>query len=327
VKITSKNLKSYSKGHCTVDYTYNGDVSNPLVEIEKQFYKDHFSIFLAKFNSKQQASKQPGKIMTMNQFFRDPRYRPECHILRIGNKYEHASVEELWTCATAYIEEFNKIFNDYCQTLVMALYQDRATPYVEIHRVYIATDEDGDLYVDRQKALTNWVLNTLGTTPQPSAQLYYNRYDRNLFYNICKKNGLNVEYTIQNPNKCLTLPQYTETLNQLNELENIISQHKDMLNELVAYEANISELTETVLHPLLFNTFFADKHGTDLDNIQSKDSIERLIAYLDIMEKAENTYGSDYLDKFIRREWLQDKYDDYLASLNISKNTDTPHQY
>ncbi len=178
-------------------WTYNGQTDVPFSELEEGFYRDTFSAYIGKQNEKKRAYGNANRSITAERYHKMKNSRPEDVVLEIGNMLEHAPGEELYECAMAYVEAFNKAFGERCRILDLALHMDEEAPHVHIRRVWIAEDEQGDAYVCQTKALEQMGIERPDTSrPEDrknNAKVTFTDMDREMFRQACIARGHDID--------------------------------------------------------------------------------------------------------------------------------------
>ncbi len=327
-------------------YTFNGDTEHSFSEIEFEFYREHFTQHVEAQNQRNVNGGHPERNMTIEEYYRHKRYRPEDKILQIGNIKEHASGEELWECAMEYKDRFNQIYGDHCVILDMALHLDEATPHVHIRRVWVAEDNNGLESVNQARALEQ-----LGVH-MPKPEKYENRYnnrkitqthtDWELFRSVCIEKGFDIEEI--NPEK--KTQKHLDTLAyKKKELEKDIEERQRTLDSLESRigdaekaEKLSEEFTEQMDAMIDFfeqNALLRDMYADEIEESKKKSRFEIYEAYSKLMrEDADKLMKASSLEthiiqsrataeinnlrRFLAQKGLLDEYDHSADHRSIS---------
>ena len=195
-------------------YTYNGNTELSFLDLEKEFYKTHFSDYIDSQNERNIKAGHKDRNRTLDEYFHNKRTRPEDVILQIGDVDEHATDDELWECAMKYKEKFQDTFGDRCVILDMALHVDEATPHVHVRRVWISEDERGLESVNQTKCLRDMdIMLPDGSKPDDrynNRKITFSQMERDMFLQICEDEGFEIERTPGERKRHLSLDAYKE---------------------------------------------------------------------------------------------------------------------
>lgn len=193
----------------------NGDDSTDFDLAELEVYEHLFREYLDLKNEKAIKARHPERVMTMDQYRKAPRSRPQEVIFQVGDHLRHIAAELLWQIACAYRLLFEQIYGRICRILNMALHVDEATPHVHIRRVWIYRDSETGLHcVNRNQALTQNVwLNPYQTTNKfYNVTTEFSREDRLLAAQVCKAYGVEVDISHPIYREHLPTSQYKELM-------------------------------------------------------------------------------------------------------------------
>ena len=203
-----------SKISDNIYYTYNGIDGVTFLDLERQYYEDHFKEAIEAQNRKNEAAGHKDRNRSIEDYHTATRTRPEDVILQIGDISEHASGEELWNCALEYKDKFDELFGEHCKILDMALHMDEETPHVHIRRVWQAVDEDGREIVSQERALREMDIlrpdNTKADGKFNNAKMIFTQVDRELFTKICEDEGFMIERTPGRKRRHLEKDEYID---------------------------------------------------------------------------------------------------------------------
>ena len=71
-------------------YTYNGNTSQTFLELEKEFYENHFGTHIEEQNKRNTAAGHKKRNMSVDDYLKNKRTRPEDVLLQIGDAEEHS---------------------------------------------------------------------------------------------------------------------------------------------------------------------------------------------------------------------------------------------
>jgi len=341
-------------------WTYNGSKNASLNEIEMEYYKEHFSTYLDARNDAYKKDGHKERTRTMAQFYKAAHTRPEDKIIQIGDKHTHVDAEKLWECALEYQRQFNEIFGSNCKILDMSLHVDEETPHVHVRRVWTYEDEDGRERVGQTKALQEMGILRSDTKKAEgrynNAKITFTNQDRELFANICREKGIELEEISGEKRKHLSVPEYKELRDDIKELE----LRRDATREEVSIaEEEATELTKACesIETFLTSPMFYNIHDNEVAEARKKNLNQRVIAltkafkeeadkiaasegsFRKVMEEAyfqskETKLQKDVkrlndkvekLSSFIEREGLSKKYKSYEKETN-GRTNDSPHK-
>ncbi len=250
-------------------YTYNGDESMTFLELEKEFYREHFSDYVNAQNERNTRAGHKERNQTIEDYYYNKRTRPEDVILQIGDMNEHATTDELWSCAMKYKDKFNEMFGDHCQILDMALHDDEATPHVHIRRVWISDDKRGDKFVNSAKCLEEMGIplpdESRSKDRYNNLKMTFSKMDREMFIDICEREGFVIERPTGEKQKHLSLDEF-----------------KNMKNSQIDFDAfqrdfeAIQRRIEESLQFALRNEKIRKKYQKELDEIEEKSLPEKM---------------------------------------------------
>lgn len=259
-------------------WTYNGAHDKPLKDLEMDFYKEHFSKYIARQNKRNKESGHKERNRTMKQFYKAAHTRPEDKIIQIGDMKEHPSPEVLWECALEYQRQFNEIFGENCKILDMSLHVDEATPHVHIRRVWMYEDELGQERVGQVKALEKLGILEKDTTKETgrynNSKITFTAQDRQLFRDICLEKGIDLEPDSPARRKHLSVPEYKELAEDMEELELKRDRIREEIGELEEQTEDVKELCDS-LDKFLTGPVFYNIHDEEVAMARKKNLAKR----------------------------------------------------
>lgn len=166
-------------------------------ECEKEFYKNNFSNALEKKNEKHIKSRHKERIKTIDDYRTSPLTCPEETLYYIGDKSNTVDTNVLEEIIQKQLEWESEEFPD-VKYLNIAIHRDEeGADHIHARKVYIASDENGDLIVNQTKALANMGIERPDTSKPSSkfnnAKMTYTKLVREHFIELCKEHGLEIE--------------------------------------------------------------------------------------------------------------------------------------
>lgn len=333
-----------------VYWTYNGDNTMTFAQLELEFYKDHFKEHLDKQNAKYKKRAQYKRMRSMEDYRRSVQSRPEDKILQIGNMNDHASPEELWACALEYQKRFNERYGNSCKIIDMALHLDEATPHVHVRRVWIGHDDNGDECVGQGRAFEELGIlppDTLAPISRNNnAKITFTYDDQELFRQICREKGIEVEEPTGEKHERLSLLDFKRDALERDVSE--LTREKDQLqkdNDEIKDKAEKAETTIQdfcdIMEELLLNPYFNGRYDEEVRKLKQMELMERYnrlailyyseilpglerIKERDIIKMGERVSESDRkyhrVRKFIQEQDLEEKYKDYIRTQRDKNN-------
>lgn len=276
-------------------YTYNGNTSQTFLELEKEFYENHFGTHIEEQNKRNTAAGHKKRNMSVDDYLKNKRTRPEDVLLQIGDAEEHASGEELWECATRYREKFEELFGEHCKIIDMALHMDEATPHVHIRRVWISEDEQGNEMVSQSRALKDMdIMIPDGLKPEDrfnNQKMTFSTLEREMFTKIVEDEGFIIERSAGQRRRHLSVDEY---------------------KEMKSADINISQLKtdiESVIALAMQDERVRKLYEKELKDIEEKSLIERAEIAKEIAPKLQSqiTGNNSYIDQKVTDVLLQNE--------------------
>lgn len=323
-------------------WTYNGELPDTFVALERQFYSEHFTESLNQRNENNIASGHRGRCVSMDEYRTAKYTRPEDKILQIGDRSKSATPEQLWECALEYQQKFEEMYGEHCKIIDMALHVDEPShaPHVHVRRVWIATDEQGHEYVGQGKALQQLGIERPDlSAPEGktnNAKMTITEIDRVMFRDICIEKGLDISKDKPQNKVHLKTAEYavektTEELEKLERQKEILVEEIKNLdhekNKISSRVESVVNLAEDFLQLDIFNSAYNEL----IEECKKKALAERAMIVLDIAKKeltnlkksdgdiekaekkSEKTSRLAYAEKFIERKGLKDEYQKEVA--------------
>ena len=310
-------------------WTYNGNTIDEFSEIERNFYEDHFAIFLEKINNRKIENKNRDRVMTIDEFRCSKRYQPEDLIIQLGDIQDHVTGEQLWTIVTAYAERFDRKFGENCKILDMALHLDEATPHVHIRRVWIAHDEDGHEFVSQKKALEE--MSVVAPDCDKPISRYNNEKmsfsydDRQLMIHECEEHGIDIDAPAKRHNKHLSSEKYKnrilwEGITAIEEYTHIkFTAIKEILDTFKKISETVSSLINHIEQcPILSDAEIEEgrKHRRIAEKLayyiaKLNAYIHQLVRAKDLDDFLTDTLANNMQGNYIRKIGEQSNYEAY----------------
>lgn len=278
-------------------WTYNGESDKPLNEIELDFYKKHFLKSIKEQNRRNVANGHRERNRTLKQFYKADHTRPEDKILQLGNKNEHPDPALLWECALEYQRRFDEIFGENCKILDMSLHLDEATPHVHIRRVWMYEDENGIEKVGQTKALEKLGILEKDTSREKgrynNPKMTFTAQERQLFRDICKEKGLELEDDAPSRRKHLSVQEYKDLMDDMQELEHKRDFIRNEVREADGKYDDIEKLCDSI-DAILTAPVYHNIHDEEVREAKRKSLAKRAAALIAIMkEEAEKIEASE----------------------------------
>ncbi|MCR5669629.1 MAG: plasmid recombination protein [Butyrivibrio sp.] len=340
-----RNFDVSSSGHINSElmnlnryYTYNGNTTQTFLELEQEYYEKHFAEHVEEQNKKNTAAGHKKRNMTLEQYFYNQRTRPEDVLLQIGDVNEHATGDELWSCAMEYINRFNDMFGDHCEILDMALHMDEATPHIHIRRVWKAEDALGNEMVSQTKALKEMdIMMPDGSRQEDrfnNQKIAFSKIEREMFTQICEEEGFIIERTPSLRKNHLSMEEYKRS----SEAKQDLKEHKDDINALLNRVLNDQELAriyslskrEIDRKNLLQKAEIAAEIAKDLDSelyqILAKDLSNINVSLYAEQEQKEIKNKLSKAEEFLSSMGLTNEFEKYLEGEEIASKKDSKNE-
>ena len=179
---------------------YQGTVKERTLtfsEVEKKFYEEHYGSHVDAQNQRNEEARPAERNRTIDDVLLNKKTCPEETLLQLGNIDKSVDASTLIKISEEYFDEFEKRFGSNIHILDWAVHLDEATPHIHERHVFDATNQYGEICPMQDKALEELGIE-LPDPDKPKGR-YNNRkmtFDatcRELFLNICKKHGLEME--------------------------------------------------------------------------------------------------------------------------------------
>lgn len=304
-----------SKSKDNIYYTYNDDSNHTFAEVERAFYKEHFSEAIEAQNRRNKAGGHNNRNTNIEKYHKGRNTRPEDKLLQVGDMNEHISAEKLWECALEYKERFEKMYGEHCKILNMALHVDEATPHVHIRRVWIAENDLGQEYVSQTKALEQLgIPRPNGEKPEGrynNAAITFSDMDRELFQEICLEKELDIDLEPPEKRKHLSTKEYIER--QKEELEAKARLTQSVANDFAILDQNFPAVYEREIKELeALDQEEAFKRLRELWQEHMKDNISQNLSLEAAKEYRRIKREHERMQRFIAEEGLEKEYDLYV---------------
>lgn len=276
-------------------YTYNGEYDKPFRQIELEYYEKTFGRTIKKQNEKNKAAGHSERNKTVKQYYSSDKTRPEDMIIQVGKRGDHISAEQLWNCAMEYKNRLESAYGDNCKILTMALHVDEpdpktgdATPHVHIRRAWTAHKTENELAFSQDGALKELGIPVSnGSEKLHTRQVTFTQIDKEMFRTICSERSIELEPeptdSARSRRQHLSVPEFKETMQELEELERKCNAAKDELEKL---EPEKQEIDQTIsdMEEFLKGVEFQNRFLQQLEEAKDKSRRERLKAISDIFK-------------------------------------------
>lgn len=198
-------------------------------EIEKMFYKNNYSEHIESQNRRYLQYRKKNLCLSLDDYYKAQRTRPEDLILQVGNKNQHISGEELWQIAMDYKEKFNEAYGTHCKILTMALHMDEVTPHIHIRRAWLGEDKDGYTHASCRSALKQmgYDVDEVNSTKRNNAKTKFTERERNLFEDVCRNHEIDIDVDNRIHTEHLSVDDYKKKM----ILQDAVKSHQQMEEE------------------------------------------------------------------------------------------------
>lgn len=226
--VTKSDHINQDRMHLNKYWNLYGYEDRTFEEIEKMFYEKVYSKHIDAQNQRYIKGRKKNLCISVNDYYKAHRTRPEDLILQVGNKNQHISGEELWQIAMDYKEKFNEVYGAHCKILTMALHMDEATPHVHIRRAWIGEDKEGYAHASCESALRciGYEWNRTDTSKKNNAKIKFTETERKMFENVCRDHEIDIDVdnrihtehlSVEDYKKKMMSEEATKTQKQLEE--------------------------------------------------------------------------------------------------------------
>ena len=137
----------------SMSYNFYGDYDLTFDEVEQKFYEEYLQKCFDKQNEKHLKDRHPSRVKTIEQYRKTIRYCPEDTLYCIGKKDNTVSDKLFAEIISKQIVWERNTFPNVI-VLDAAIHPDEpGVTHLELRKVYLARDDDGDLIVHQEKAL------------------------------------------------------------------------------------------------------------------------------------------------------------------------------
>lgn len=268
--------------HCFM----NVDRNMSFEDAEKKFYLEYLSEHLKNQNERHKKSGHKERIKTIEEYRRSKKTCPEETIIQLGNKDNYPDANVLKDVFNDYIKWHQEKFPN-AKILDFALHLDEATPHIHLRKVWVAIDDDGDLFVNQNQAFQEMGIER----PHPdkkqgrynNPKMIYSEICRDKFIEIAKDKGIDIEVEPKEPSKKskdLLEWQLEQDKKHIEELEQTIEKTRTENKEL---RENNKELEENIKE----NEKLLKSQNTSLQGCSEQ--VEKYEAQIEEKEKIINT--------------------------------------
>lgn len=265
-------------------------------DLEIEFYKKTFAEHIRKQNERYRARRKYHMNRNAKFYHHLKRTQPQDQLLQIGNKDEHVSGEVMWQCALDYQKRFNDKYGDHCKILNMALHMEEATPHVQIRRVWLCKDDNGDPWIGQTRALAEMGIplpdEKMPEDKHNNRAMTFTAMDQEMFREVCRERGLEIEEPEHTGRQHLETIEYKtmkaqedleRTLDKVDQINEEIEEKEEVINEMNRQASQMSAFFED----LLLNPMFNGEYDEEVRKAREKKESERLQTLMKIFaEKA-----------------------------------------
>lgn len=305
-------------------------------ECEKEFYKNNFSNALEKKNEKHIKSRHKERIKTIDDYRTSPLTCPEETLYYIGDKSNTVNTNILQEIIQKQLEWESEEFPD-VKYLNIAIHRDEeGADHIHARKVYIASDENGDLIVNQTKALANMGIERPDTSKPSSkfnnAKMTYTKLVREHFIELCKEYGLEIETEPKDKSKTgYSLEKYkmNDTKSKLDAQEKAVKDLEKNLNareeRLNARESYLNDSAEKLLE---FNELLDTRESEALQAKEkymtlSDNQEKEFQALQDKLEAQERVRQEEYKKKIESLSEMYNKMDSLYKDMQTAKENDS----
>ncbi|MBP3198171.1 MAG: plasmid recombination protein [Butyrivibrio sp.] len=168
-----------------------------FTEVEKGVYELLYKDYLNGQNERHIASRHKERVRTMDDIRENKKTCPEETIYQIGNINGTVDYDVLMDIAGEFFKTISERYGEHVHVLNWALHLDEGTPHIHERHVFDVINKYGERQPKQEEALKQLGFELPEPDKKPSK--YNNRkisYDakcRELFLEICKKHGLEIE--------------------------------------------------------------------------------------------------------------------------------------
>ena len=305
-------------------------------ECEKEFYKNNFSKALEKKNEKHIKSRHKERIKTIDDYRTSPLTCPEETLYYIGDKSNTVDTNVLQEIIQKQLEWESEEFPD-VKYLNIAIHRDEeGADHIHARKVYIASDENGDLIVNQTKALANMGIERPDTSKPSSkfnnAKMTYTKLVREHFIELCKEYGLEIETEPKDKSKTgYSLEEYKmkDTKSKLDAQEKAVKDLEKNLNareeRLNARESYLNDSAEKLLE---FNELLDTRESEALQAKEkymtlSDNQEKEFQALQDKLEAQERVRQEEYKKKIDSLSEMYNKMDSLYKDMQTAKENDS----
>lgn len=182
-------------------WTCYGDSKTSFIDAERRYYDEHFCNTISAQNERYRRAGHPERCKTMDQYRTSPRTCPEEQILQIGKAGELDPFFAPHILKQVLADQLRWEQATYPQCIILdwGLHIDEpnAAPHVQIRKVWVGHDKDGQECVSQTKALQEMGVER----PDPStpkgkynnAKMVYTQQCRAHLVQLCRDRGLDID--------------------------------------------------------------------------------------------------------------------------------------
>ena len=166
-------------------------------EGEQAFYEAHFRKTLDAQNKRHRENRHEDRVKNMDQFRHSKSYCPEGTLVYLGDKDNHASIEDLKGVMVDFLKWHQKTYPQ-CFILNWDLHADEAgAPHCDMRRVWMAHDKEGNWTVSQNKCLEEMGVERPNkeapSGKHNNAKMTYTEACRKKLIELAKARGIEIE--------------------------------------------------------------------------------------------------------------------------------------
>jgi len=192
---TSQNIYwDLYREYTTPELRDSGTDAFSFEDVERQYYSNQYSTFVAAQNERNEKARHPERNRTIDDLLKNPKTCPEESIYQIGTMEDHVPGKVLLAIVQEFFDEMERRFGSHVRILDWALHVDEGTPHIQERHVFECRNRYGELCPQQEKALEELEI-PLPHPDKPKGK-HNNRkqsFDaicRTMLFEICAQHGL-----------------------------------------------------------------------------------------------------------------------------------------
>ena len=180
----------------SMSYNFYNDYELTFDQVEQKFYEEYLQKCFDKQNEKHLKDRHPSRVKTIEQYRKTKRYCPEDTLYCIGKKDNTVSDKLFAEIISKQIFWERNTFPNVV-ILDAAIHPDEpGVTHLELRKVYLARDDDGDLVVHQENALEEMKIERPDMERESgrynNSKMTYTKMCREHFTELCKSYGLEI---------------------------------------------------------------------------------------------------------------------------------------